>query len=520
MARRTAPRAGGTVAGLSGGLDRGTIVVAAVVTVGLLMAVLDTTIVNVSLETLSRDLDVGLGTIQWVSTGYLLSLAAVIPISGWVTERYGSKAVWLTSIVLFGVGSGLCALATTAGELIAFRVLQGLGGGMLLPVGFTIIAQRAGPRQVGRAFAIIGVPVLLAPVFGPIIGGLIVDDAPWEWLFVVNLPIAALAIAVAAVALVRDSGRSDAGRLDLAGVALLCPGLVGVVFGLSEIESRGGIGDPVAFGPIAAGAVLIVLFAWHGLRVARPLIDVRLFRSPGFRAAALTTMLLAAALFGALLVLPLYYQVDRGRSALDAGLLLAPQGVGAAVMLPFAGRLTDRLGGGHLAVAGVAVGTLATVPWIFVTAHTPYVLLGALLFVRGLGFGASIQPTTAAAYTVLDSSQVPRATAALNTLRQIGASLGTTVIAVVLQHESAVALTSAGSRMGGMLAQVPEAERERVAGPLAGAFGHTLAWAVGMAAVAMLPAFALLRSERRSPPASGTVEPIDPPREPRNARAA
>ena len=520
MARRTAPRGTGSVAGLSGGLDRGTIVVAGVVTVGLLMAVLDTTIVNVGLETLSRDLGVGLGTIQWVSTGYLLSLAAVIPLSGWVTERFGSKPAWLASIALFAVGSGLCALATTAGQLIAFRVLQGLGGGMLLPIGFTIIAQRAGPRQVGRALAIIGVPVLLAPIFGPIIGGLIVDDAPWQWLFVVNLPIAAVAIAVAAVVLARDAGRSDAGRLDLAGVALLCPGLVGVVFGLSEIESRGGIDDPVAFGPIAAGLVLIGLFAWHGLRVARPLIDVRLFRSPGFRAASVATLLLAAALFGTLLVFPLYYQVDRGRSALDAGLLLAPQGIGAAMMLPLAGRLTDRFGGGHLAVAGVTVVALATVPWIFVTEHTPYVLLGAILVARGLGLGASVQPTTAAAYAVLDSSQVPRATAALNTLRQIGASLGTTVVAVVLQHESSAALASAGSGAGGMFAQVPDAERARIAGPLAGAFDHTFAWAVAMAAVAILPALALLRTERGSRPASGDVLPIEPGREPRNARAA
>jgi EmrB/QacA subfamily drug resistance transporter len=500
MGRRTAARASDSVTRLSGGLDRGTIVVAGVVTVGLLMAVLDTTIVNVALETLSRDLRVGLGTIQWVSTGYLLSLAAVIPVSGWVIERFGSKPVWIGSIALFGVGSALCALATSAGELIAFRVLQGVGGGMLLPVGFTLIAQRAGKQQLGRALAIIGVPVLIAPVFGPIIGGLIVDDAPWQWLFVVNLPIAAVAIGVAVVALARHAGRADAGRLDVLGVALLCPGLVGVVFGLSETESRGGVGDPVVFGPIALGLVLIALFAWHALRVARPLIDVRLLQSPGFRAGSLATLLLAAALFGTLLALPLYYQVDRGRSALDAGLLLAPQGIGAAVMLPFSGRLTDRLGGGPIVVAGCTVVALATVPWVFVTEHTSYVLLSAVLFVRGLGLGASIQPTTAAAYAVLDSSQVPRATAALNTLRQIGASVGTALIAVVLQHESAAALGSAGADAGGlgMLGRVPPSEHERIAGPLADAFGRTLIWAVAMAAIAILPAVALLRAERRT----------------------
>ncbi len=172
----------------------------------------------------------------------------------------------------------------------------------------------------------------------------------------------------------------------------------------------------------------------------RPLIELRLFRSRGFRAAATTTFLLGAALFGTLLVLPLYYQVDRGQSALDAGLLIAPQGIGAALMLPISGRLTDRLGGGPVVVAGCGILALATLPLVFVTDHTPYALLGGVLFVRGLGLGASIQPTVAAAYHILESPQVPRATAALNTLRQVGASIGTALLSVVLQHESTAAL--------------------------------------------------------------------------------
>ena len=238
---------------LSGGLDRSTLVVAGVATLGLVMAVLDTTIVNVALDTLAKDLHVSLAIGQWISTGYLLSLAAVIPISGWVTERFGSKPTWIASIALFAVGSALCALATSAAELIAFRVLQGLGGGMLVPVGFTLVAQSAGPQRVGRAFGLIGVPILLGPIFGPIIGGLIVDNAAWQWIFLVNVPIAVVAIAVAVTAASPDAGRADAGALDWIGVALLCPGLVGILLGLSETESHGGLGHPIAFGPIVAG---------------------------------------------------------------------------------------------------------------------------------------------------------------------------------------------------------------------------------------------------------------------------
>ncbi|MEA2244815.1 MAG: hypothetical protein QOD24_4371 [Solirubrobacteraceae bacterium] len=486
------------------GLDRQTLVVAGVATLGLIMAVLDTTIVNVALDTLSRDLGAPLSTIQWVSTGYLLSLAAVIPLSGWVTERFGSKRTWIASIALFAAGSALCALATSAGELIVFRVLQGLGGGMLLPVGFTLIAQSAGPRRIGRALALVGVPILLGPIFGPIIGGLIVDNASWQWIFLVNVPIAVVAIVAAARMLQPDAGRADAGVLDWVGAALLCPGVAGIVFGLSETESQGGFSSPITFGPIVAGFVLVGLFVWHSLRVARPLIDLRLFRSPGFRAAAGVTFLLGAALFGTLLVLPLYYQVDRGENALNAGLLLAPQGIGAALMLPISGRLTDRLGGGPVVVFGCVVIALATLPLAFVSNHTSYAVLGGVLFVRGLGLGASIQPATAAAYALLESSQVPRATAALNTLRQVGASIATALLAVVLQHEATAGLPPGSGGAGALLAPLTAGERAQISGPLATAFGHTFMWAAGMAFLVIVPAVALLRAERTHQRLNGT----------------
>ena len=480
---------------LSGGLDRATLVVAGVATLGLIMAVLDTTIVNVALDTLSRELHSPLSSIQWVSTGYLLSLAAVIPLSGWLTERFGSKRTWIASIALFAIGSGLCALASSADELIAFRILQGLGGGMLMPVGFTLIAQSAGPRRVGRALAAVGVPILLGPIFGPIIGGLIVDNTSWQWIFVVNVPIAGAAMLLAARVLKPDAGRADAGKLDWLGAALLCPALAGIVFGLSETETHGGITHLIALGPILAGIALVGLFARHSLQVDRPLIDLRLFRSPGFSAAA-TTFFLGAALFGTLLILPLYYQVDRGQSALNAGLLLAPQGIGAALMLPISGRLTDRIGGGPVVLAGCLLLAVATVPFMFVTAHTPYPLLAAVLFVRGMGLGAAVQPSVAAAYQLLDSAQVPRATAALNTLRQVGGSIGTTLLAVILQHEGTAALSSLHSAAGGLLTPLPNAERVRISGAVATAFDHTFLWALVIALLTLAPAATLIHAER------------------------
>jgi EmrB/QacA subfamily drug resistance transporter len=477
-------------------LGREVWVVAAVVIVGVVMSILDTTIVNVALETLSRELNAPLSTIQWVSTGYLLSLASVIPLAGWMSERFGSKRVWMTSVALFGIGSALCGLAWSAESLIFFRVLQGFGGGMIMPVGMTVLAQTAGPHRVGRVMSVVGVPMLLGPILGPVLGGLIVDNASWRWIFYVNVPIAVFALFLAARLLNADSGRADAGRLDWKGLLLLSPGLSAIVFGLSESETHGGFTSAIAFGPIVGGIALVVLFVFHALGTPRPLIDLNLFRKTSFSAASATTFLLGAALFGTLIVLPLYYQLARGESALTAGLLMAPQGLGAACAMPIAGRLTDRLGGGPVALVGIVVMTLATVPFALVGSHTPYALLAGLLVVRGVGIGSAMMPSMAAAYSVLDNAAVPRATSALNVMQRVGGSLGTAALAVILQHEIKTAVGGMAGG-GGALQTPPPAVRQKAAASLANAFGNTFWWAIGMSALAVVPAVVLTLSARR-----------------------
>jgi EmrB/QacA subfamily drug resistance transporter len=458
------------------GLSREVWVVAGVVVVGMFMSILDTTIVNVALETLSRDLNSPLSTIQWVSSGYLLSLAIVIPLAGWTTERFGSKRVWMISIAVFGISSALCGLAWSDGSLIFFRVLQGFGGGMIMPVGMSLLAQTAGPQHVGRVMSVVGVPMLLGPILGPVVGGAIVGAGSWRWIFFVNVPIAAIAILLAARRLSADAGRADAGRLDWRGFLLLATGLVGIVFGLSETETQGGISHPLAFGPIVAGLAFVGGFAIYSYRAARPLIDVRLFRSRGFSAATITTFFVGAALFGAFLLLPLYYQVARGASPLTAGLLMAPQGLGAALVMPISGRLTDRIGGGRVALFGTAVVALATIPFASVGAHTSYALLGVVQFVRGIGMGSAMMPAMAAAFAVLGPAQVPRASGALTAIQRVGGAVGTALMAVVLEHQ----LAGAGS-----------------ASDLAAAFGHTFWWNVGLSALAVIPAAFLAITQRR-----------------------
>src|ERR671935_2967516 len=214
-------------------LDREILVLGAVVVVGTIMAILDATIVNVAIPTLGRDFHTSISTIQWVMTGYLLAFAAVIPLTGWASERFGARRVWIAALLVFMAGSALAGTAWSIAALIAFRVVQGLGGGLLMPVGQTILAQAAGPQRIGRVMSVVGVPMLLGPVFGPVIGGAIVGEVSWRWIFFVNLPVGLAALLVAWRFLPAGSRRAGA-PLDARGLAPLSPGLPVFVYGMSE----------------------------------------------------------------------------------------------------------------------------------------------------------------------------------------------------------------------------------------------------------------------------------------------
>jgi EmrB/QacA subfamily drug resistance transporter len=474
-------------------LDRRVWLIALVVIVGALMSILDTTIVNVALETLRTDLDAPLATIQWVSTGYLLALATVIPLTGWAAERFGAKRVWMVAVAGFTLASGLAGLAWSAEALIAIRVLQGLAGGMIMPVGMMTLAQAAGPQRMGRVMGVVGVPMLLGPVLGPVLGGLLVTQASWRWIFWVNLPIGALGLVLAARYL--PSERAEGERpLDVRGFLLVSPGVAAIVFGLSEIAANGGF-ELWALAPVVVGLALVAAFVRHGLRTPHPLVDLRLLTRPGFSAAAATVFFVGGALFGTLLILPLYYQVARGLSPLDAGLLIAPQGLGAAAGISIGGRLTDRVGGGRVVVSGLVLLTLGTLVFTQVGAGTSYWLLAGALVLRGVGLGATMMPAMAAAYATLERDAVPRATPMLNTLQRVGGSLGTAVLAVVLQQRLVAEL---GERAAGGGRALPAGTRERAAEPLAHAFASTYWWAVAVGALALVPAGLLAYFEGRS----------------------
>src|SRR3954466_2511366 len=263
--------------------------IAIVVILGAIMSVLDTTIVNVALDTLSRDLHTSLDGIQWVVTGYMLALAAVIPVTGWAAARFGGKRLYLISLVLFTAGSALCGLAWNAETLIAARVLQGLGGGMPMPIGQMILVRAAGPKNMARVMSAIGVPIILAPVFGPTLGGLLLEHAGWQWIFFVNLPVGVAAVFPAMRLLPRnEAAPATAGRLDAIGLGLVATGLVGITYGLAQSGSAGSLTASSVLIPAGIGLALVATFVVRALHVERPLLDVRLYANTAFAAASVT----------------------------------------------------------------------------------------------------------------------------------------------------------------------------------------------------------------------------------------
>jgi EmrB/QacA subfamily drug resistance transporter len=440
-----------------------------VLVIGAIAPALDTTIVNVALAALERAMHAPVATTQWTITGYLLATGIAIPVSGWATERFGGRRVWLFSLTLFLAGSAASGAAWNMASLIVFRVIQGAGAGLLLPVAVTLLVQAAKGQQLGRLMAMVTLPVVVVPVFGPVIGGLITSNLSWRWIFYVNVPVCLAAIALAVRYVPRDAPAGRQGHLDIAGLALLSPGLALVIYGLSQATGRSGFGTRSVIIPLAAGLALSAAFAVHALRTRRkPLIDVRVFRVRSYTASISVFLLAGLSLYGPLLLLSLYYQQLLGKTALATGLLLAPQGIGSLLPRTVAGKLTDKLGPRPVVIVGLVLTALGTLPYAQAGPATSQWLLAAALLVRGAGLAAATIAVMAGAFRGLKPAEVPDASSTTRIVQQVGGSFGAAVLAVILTHE--------------LLA--------RAAAP-AHAYDIAFWWAVGFGALAILPALLL-----------------------------
>jgi EmrB/QacA subfamily drug resistance transporter len=401
--------------------------IVSVAVLGSFLSQLDATVVNVSLSSLTVELHSTLTAIQWVTSGYLLALALMLPLNGWLVDRIGAKALYLWCFSAFTISSALCGLAWSADSLIAFRILQGMSGGLLAPMAQMMLARAAG-KHMARVMGYAALPVMLGPILGPVIAGAILQHASWRWLFLVNLPVGALAILLAVLFLPNDREETTPRDLDLLGLALLSPGLVLFLYGSDHLGERTGL---LA---LATAAVLITIF----LRTAAPkganaLIDLRLFKSRIFSASATTQFLSNGIMYAAQMLVPIYLIRACGRSPSATGWLLAPLGLGMVCAYPCMGFLTQRFGIRKVSAGGALLALAGTLPFIYLGGHGLILaVLAPALFFRGMGLGAIGIPSLTAAYASVKKQDLPMATTSLNIVQRLGGPTLTTVCATFL----------------------------------------------------------------------------------------
>jgi EmrB/QacA subfamily drug resistance transporter len=401
--------------------------ICAVALFGALLAQLDATIVNVSLSALAADLNCRFSTIQWVMSGYLLALTMVLPLSGWLVDRIGAKALYLWCFSAFTLSSALCGLAWSAESLIGFRVLQGISGGLLVPMTQMMVARTAGQHSA-RVIGYMSVPVLLAPVLGPIIAGAILQYASWRWLFLVNLPVGAVAILMAIMFLPNDREETTRRPLDWLGLALLSPGLVTILYGSERIGRTSGR----AF--LAVGLAMFAAFLWTARRKGdEALIDLRLFKGKVFSTAAVVQFLSNGTLFAGQMLIPAFLIQACGRAPGEMGWMLAPLGIGMILTNILLGRLTDKWGIRLVSAGGALLTVAATMPLLYFAVYgLDLPLLMAAFFLRGMGMIAVGLPAMIAAYASVSREKLPMATTSLNVVQRLGGPTMTTLCASVL----------------------------------------------------------------------------------------
>ncbi|MFI7230889.1 DHA2 family efflux MFS transporter permease subunit [Nonomuraea angiospora] len=420
-----------------------------VILLGGLLGILNSTMAAVAIGTLAATFETSLSTIGWTSTGFLLAVTATIPFTTWAVDRFGGKRLWLAGLALFLAGSLGAGAAWDVGALIVFRVVQGFGAGLLDPLVLILLARAAGPRRAGRVMGLMGVVLSLGPVLGPIAGGAVLAGLSWRWMFLLSVPFGLVALLLALRVIPADEpSAGPPARLDVVGLALLGPGFAAVVLALSQTAEQGAFTAWQALLPLGAGLALLLAYAVHALRASAvasgglgtsgnrrtpPLIDLRLFTNRGFTASVAIMGLGGLALFAALFALPLYYQQAHGHGVLAAGLLMAPLGLGGALAMPLAGRLSDRVGARGLAVGGALVAGLSALAFTRIGADTPELWPALAAFTIGLGSGCFSAPTMGSLYRALPPSMVAQGSSVLYMLNQLGAALGVAVVTLILQ---------------------------------------------------------------------------------------
>ncbi|HLG73384.1 MAG TPA: MDR family MFS transporter [Chloroflexota bacterium] len=429
---------------LFGGIEYKYLVAIAFVS-GIFMDILDTTIVNAALPRLSEDFHANVASLEWVVTGYLLSLAVWIPASGWIGDRFGTKRTFLFANGMFIAGSALCGAAWSIESLTLFRVLQGVGGGMLTPVGMAMLYRAFTPQERARASAILSIPTTMAPMLGPVLGGWLIDQFSWRWIFYVNVPVGILSLWFSAGCL-REHREATAGKFDPAGFLLSGVAIAGVLYALSRGVDDGWTSPRVLISGLGGLLSLVLLIAVE-LRLPTPMLDLRLYDLRMFRVSSLVAFMSFSSQFGMLFLLPLFLQVPRGLSALDSGLTTLPQPVGQVLMIQVTSRLYNRIGPRRNLIVSTSGLAITSGLFLLVGLETDLWLIRGLMLLRGMFIAFQMVAMQTAAFSAVPRPKTGRASSLLSTMRQIAAAFGVAVAATVLVSGTSALAGASGSGM-------------------------------------------------------------------------
>ncbi|RRJ65446.1 DHA2 family efflux MFS transporter permease subunit [Paenibacillus oralis] len=459
------------------------------VIVGMIMVILDSTVVNVAVPRLVDYFATDLKTVQWTITGYTLALSAVIPLAGWMTDKFGEKRIFLITIALFTFGSVLCALAETPNQLIVFRVIQGLGGGMVSPIGFAMVFKLAPPEKRGAVMGALGVPMLLAPALGPVLSGWMVENLSWHWIFLINLPIGIIALLVG-LRFLPKSERREAPRLDMLGMILAPIAFAMLTFGVGE----GGTGwtSAATITGLSVGIAALLLFIIVEIRHKQPLLELRVFRSSHFTRGIVLVWIAQAALFGSMILTPLYLQQVRGYSAFETGIYLLPQALASAFFMPISGRLFDRVGARPLAFIGLGIVSTALFLLSRITADTSLAMVLLPLGLLGSGMGLTMMPLNTHILNSAPRHLVARVTPLMTAAQQVIVSFAVAGLTGYLT-----------SRINSHLAEAAVKEGSHSLQAAAAGFGDTYFVASCLAAAGFVLTLMLSKPKKQAEPAEG-----------------
>ncbi|MDN3954593.1 DHA2 family efflux MFS transporter permease subunit [Sporolactobacillus laevolacticus] len=447
--------------------------------VGMFMVILDGTAMNVALPGLVKDFDSKISVVQWAVTGYALAQAAVIPLAGWLSDRFGAKKIFLFSVIMFTVGSGLCALASGVEQLIAFRVLQGLGGGMVAPIAMAFVYRLSPRDKVGAVMGMIGIPMLLAPALGPVLSGWLVDYASWHWIFLINLPVGVLAV-FAGIRTMPNLERQSVPALDVLGMFLAPIAFASIAYGVSEGGTSWTSAKTIT--GLVVGGIALILFVITELRRKQPLLELRVFRSADFTRGIIVQWITQIALFGTMFLVPLFLQQGKGFSAFESGLAVLPQAIAAGIFMPIGGRLFDRLGARPVVITGLVFVTSAAYLLSGISAEDGSSALILPLALLGAGMGLSMMPLNTHIIQAAPQNIVSRVTSLTNAAQQVMMSFAVAGLSTILSER--------------MDLHMKEAVQPLHA--LSSSFGDTFSVLVGIAIVGMILSLMLKRPKKEN----------------------